>query len=172
MRRAVASEKLTSGGGIEIRYFAPWYDAGLLALGSVDMICAQAVLEYVPDLPQTYDRFCRWLAPGGGVSLVIDYRSHGTADTWDGHRAYSDLAWRLMCGKQPYSLNRESHSTHVRLLGEAGLDVVNQVPIRQAPATPRAKLARRFRTLSDDDLSCAGAFIQAVKRPAAAGRPS
>jgi hypothetical protein len=166
LRAAVASENPPGIGGIEIRYFVPWYDAGLLAPGSVDLICSQAVLEYVPDLPQTYGRFKQWLAPGGGVSLVIDYRSHGTSAAWDGHRSYSDLAWRLMRGKQPYTLNRESHSTHVRLLGEAGLEVVGQVPMRREPVTPRAKLAKRFRALSDDDLSCACALVQAMKRSA------
>ncbi|MBE3098097.1 MAG: methyltransferase domain-containing protein [Planctomycetes bacterium] len=160
IRDALRSE---NGGALQINYFAPWYDLAALAPASVDMILSQAVLEYVDNLPQAYAAFYRWLAPGGMASLVIDYKSHGIAETWDGHWAYSDLAWRLMRGKRSYYLNREPHSTHARLLQAAGLTLVREARTGRPPETPRGRLAARFRGMSEQDRTTASAFIQAVK---------
>jgi SAM-dependent methyltransferase len=150
-------------GPIQMRYFAPWYDLAALAPASVDMIVSQAVLEYVDNLPQTYGAFYQWLAPGGVASLVIDYKNHGTAEAWDGHWAYSDLAWRLMCGKRPYYINREPHSTHVRVLRQAGLALVREVRSSRAPETFNGRLAKRFRGMPEADRTTASAFLQVVK---------
>jgi SAM-dependent methyltransferase len=164
IRDALHLAQTGSDGPIEIRYFAPWHDPAALAPVSVDMIVSQAVLEYVDDLPRTYGAFHQWLAPGGVASLVIDYKSHGTAREWDGHWMYPDLAWRLMRGKRPYYLNREPHSTHVQMLKQSGLTLVREARCSRTPETPRDRLAKRFRGMPEADRTTASAFIQAVKR--------
>ena len=162
---------LTGGreaGPIRICYRAPWHDMSVVEPGSVDMIFSQAVLEYVPDLERTYAAMNRWLREGGFVSLAIDYQSHGTAATWDGHWAYSDLAWRLMRGNRPYYLNRRPHSKHMRMLKDAGFVAVCELRSRRDSQTARQAFARPFRGMSEEDRTTNGAVIQARKLPAEA----
>jgi SAM-dependent methyltransferase len=153
-----------------IRYVAPWWDPGVIEAGRVDMIFSQAVLEHVDDLQTAYSAMRAWLAPGGWLSHQIDFRSHGTADDWNGHWTYGDGMWRLLRGRRAFLINREPHSTHVRLLREAGFTLVCDEAVRDF-AVGRHKLARRFASLSDDDLTISGAFIQARLDPAS-GRES
>ena len=163
IRDAMYSAQTGSDGPIQIRYFVPWHGLAALALASVDMIVSQAVLEYVDDLLQTYEAFYHWLAPGGVASLVVDYKSHGTAVEWDGHWRYSELAWRLMRGKRPYYLNREPHSTHLQMLRKAGLTLVREERCSRTPEIPRDRLATRFRGMPEADRTTASAFFQAAK---------
>ena len=65
--------------GIEIHYFAPWYDPKLIQEGSVDMIFSQAVLEHVEKLESTYKVLHQWLKPNGFMSHQIDFKSHSIA---------------------------------------------------------------------------------------------
>lgn len=151
--------------GREISYFVPWHDARfLIEEGSIDMVFSQAVLEYVEDLPETYQILHRWLRPSGLMSHRIDFSSHGMAREWNGHWAYSDLVWRLVAGARPYMLNREPHSTHTSLLQELGLELVCDIKTREASRIESNQLASRFKYLSYEDLTTNGAFIQAVRR--------
>ena len=148
-----------------IVYRAPWDDPGVIAGESVDMIYSQAVMEHVDDLKETYRAMRMWLAPNGLLSHQIDFGCHETADQWNGHWTYSELMWKLMRGRRSYLLNREPHSTHIRLLAEEGFGVWCDDVIRSQSFISREKLAGRFAGLSDDDLNTRGAFIQAVKLP-------
>jgi len=152
-----------NAGGEFISYFAPWNNAGTIRQGSVDMILSQAVLEHVDDLPTTYRAMAAWLKPGGFVSHQIDFRSHGTADEWNGHWMYSDRFWRLMRGRRTYLINREPYSTHATLLQEAGLRLVAAKNVELPSNIPRSKLAARFRNLSDEDLTISSTCMQAVR---------
>jgi hypothetical protein len=143
-----------------VRYVAPWWNPGIIEAGGVNMIFSQAVLEHVDDLKTAYSAMRAWLAPGGWLSHQIDFRSHGTAHDWNGHWTYGDGVWRLLRGRRAFLINREPHSTHVRLLREAGFMLVCDETIRDF-AVARHKLARRFASLSDSDLTISGAFIQA-----------
>jgi SAM-dependent methyltransferase len=147
----------------KVRYVVPWHDFQGLPAESVDMVYSQAVLEHVDDLPATYTAIHRWLKRGGTMSHQIDFRSHGTAEGWNGHWTYSDLTWRIMRGKRPYLINRAPCSTHLRLIREAGFEILTTVPARSDSAVPRTSLAPRFRGLSDDDLTTSGLFVQARK---------
>jgi len=147
-----------------ISYIVPWYDAGLLAESSVDMIYSQAVLEHVDDLPFTYQALYRWLKPGGFMSHQIDFKCHRTANKWNGHWSYSRLVWKLIRGNRPYLINREPHSTHIGLLEEFGFELARDITIKDTSGIKRAELAPEFRDISDDDLVTSGAFMQAVKR--------
>jgi SAM-dependent methyltransferase len=146
-----------------IRYAAPWWRPDVIESAAIDMIFSQAVLEHVEDLASAYRAMRAWIAPGGWLSHQIDFRSHGTAREWNGHWTYGEWTWRLLRGRRDFLINREPHSTHLRLLGEAGFAVIcdDRVP---APPLARDRLAARFAGMSDTDLATSGAYIQA--RPA------
>ena len=146
-----------------IRYIAPWFDDGVIRPGSVDMIFSQAVMEHVDALEEAYEACFRWLRPGGFMSHQIDFRSHDTADEWNGHWAYSDLTWWAIRGARPWLLNRQPYSAHLRLIKAQGFEIVHDHRVRLIDGIPRHHLAARFRTMSEEDLCTSGAFIQARK---------
>jgi SAM-dependent methyltransferase len=146
-----------------VQYRVPWMDERVVEAGSVDMIYSQAVLEHVDDLEKAYRAMARWLKPGGYMSHVIDFKCHELADDWNGHWAYPEFVWRLIRGRRPFLLNREPHSTHVRLLRGQGFELVCNRATMLPSRLVRARLPRRARAFSDDDLATSGAFIQAVK---------
>jgi len=146
-----------------IQYKVPWHDAGILEKESVDMIYSQAVLEHVDDLRNTYKSMRLWLKSTGYMSHQIDFKCHGTADEWNGHWVYSDFIWRLIRGNRPYLLNREPHSTHVAILEEEGYRVVCDKKINSKSSFTINDLASRYKSISDDDLTTSGAFIQAAE---------
>lgn len=145
-----------------IRYHAPWYESDHRE-ESLDMIVSQAVLQAVDDLPKVYQAMRSWLKPNGLVSHEIDFKCQRTSEQWNGHWTYSDFVWKLMTGNRPYFLNREPHSTHVRLLQENGFRIVFDERITSKSTISRDRLAKRFRSLSDDDITTSGAFIQGIK---------
>jgi hypothetical protein len=57
------------------------------------------------------------------------------------------------------------YSTHIRILKEQGYRVVCDCKIRSETNITRDDLAPGFESISDDDLTTSGAFIQAVKTP-------
>lgn len=146
-----------------IEYKAPWYKADVLEANSVDLIYSQAVLEHVDDLPNTYKAMYSWLKPGGHISHTIDFKCHGMADEWNGHWAYSDFIWKLIRGTRPYLLNRAPCSTHTALVKSSGFEAVCDLRTTTESRLAPSQLARRFRTISQDDLVTSGTFIQAVK---------
>lgn len=146
-----------------IKYKVPWYDTNILEKESADIIYSQAVLEHVDDLSNTYKAMRLWLKSTGYISHQIDFKCHSTAYEWNGHWKYSDFIWKLLRGKRPYLLNRESHSTHIALLKEEGFRVVCDEIIESQSSLTRDDLALRFKSISDEDLSISGAFIQATK---------
>jgi SAM-dependent methyltransferase len=147
-----------------IVYLAPWSDAARIPTHSLDLLYSQAVLEHVDDLPGIYRTMHRWLKPGGAMSHQIDFRCHGKADTWNGHWTYSDFAWRLVTGRRAYLLNRAPRSEHIKLLAEVGFTVVSEIESRSPSALRRTDVARRFRDLSEADLTTSGTFVVAVIR--------
>jgi len=152
------------GDGIEISYFAPWYDSKTIEAESIDMVYSQATLEHVDDLRRTYEALYLWLKPGGLMSHQIDFKCHGISSVWNGHWALSDFAWKLLRGKRRYLLNRQPHSAHISLLRESNFEVVCDMTFETNSGIERKSLAPRFRELSDEDLTTSGVFIQAVKR--------
>jgi hypothetical protein len=147
-----------------VQYRAPWFDADVTEPGSVDWIFSQAVMEHVDDLDGTYAACHAWLAPGGIMTHQIDFKSHGTAEIWNGHWAYGDTTWRVIRGGRLYLINRQPMSAHVEAMDRAGFDIVAAMPVIRDDGLPRGKLAARFQALSDDDLRAAGAFVIARRR--------
>ncbi len=146
-----------------VTYVCPWERVDALPAASVDWIISQAVLEHVNDLDLVYRAMARWLRPGGVMSHQIDFKSHGTAKTWDGHRHYGDLVWKIIRGKRPYLINRAPLATHLRLLALHDFEV-RHVDRTTTPATlTREQMAPQFRSLSEDDLTTSSAYVLAVK---------
>jgi len=173
---AIAAAIKHSGGHPEadavIQYFAPWNDAGIIKEETVDLLCSQFVLEHVDDLSETYRAMQRWLAPGGIMSHCVDFKSHAMTRDWNGHWTCSDRLWNLLRGKRPYMLNREPHSTHVRLIRQSGFEIVSNFTTKDSSGVKRDSLATKFRELLDaDDLITSGALIQCVKAEAQPDRP-
>lgn len=152
--------------GMSVSYIVPWSNADVIVRGSVDLVLSQSVLEHVADLEGTYRALALWLKPGGRMSHQIDFDSHGIANAWNGYRAYSETFWRILLGKRLYMINREPPSTHIHLLEANGFDVTCLMQAMRTDGIARSRLAARWRDLSDQDLNCAGAFVQAQKSSA------
>jgi SAM-dependent methyltransferase len=146
-----------------ISYKVPWLGADVLESETVDLIFSQAVLEHVDDLEVTYRSMYAWLKPGGYATHSIDFRAHGTADSWNGHWAYTDLQWKLIRGRRPFLINRLPHSAHISLMKDAGFAVVHDQRVQERSSLDTRKLARRFCGISSTDLSTAGTFVVTVK---------
>ncbi|MFA6583576.1 MAG: methyltransferase domain-containing protein [Elusimicrobiaceae bacterium] len=146
------------GGGANLSYFVPWSGCDWRA----DMVFSQAVLEHVDDAAGAYREIYKRLNPGGVMTHQIDYRSHGTAPVWDGHRAYTLPQWRVIRGRKPYLINRLSHSSHIALIKEAGFRIILEIPVRSAPQAQNG-YAPEFGNMSEADVGISGAFICAVK---------
>jgi len=148
-----------------VEYVAPWWHAESINSASIDLVVSQAVMEHVEALPATYAAMFKWVKPGGFISHQIDLRSHGTSRKWNGHWAYPRWLWSVQDG----IINRQPVSAHLTAIRDAGFSVV-AVEREAGPAgIGRGALAPEWRGLSDDDLYCQGAFVQAV-RPVAVGR--
>lgn len=162
MTRAALRGREPRIGSPQIRYVAPWQPT-VVDDSSVDMIVAQAVIQYVPDISGLCAAMFRWLHPGGVASLKIDYSSLGFAKTWDGHWVYPEAAWRLMRRTAPYSPNRNTHSAYREALLQAGFLIVNEERTLEKPATARSSLARPWRDMSEEDRMTRGGYILAQK---------
>jgi hypothetical protein len=134
------------------------------------MIWSQAVLEYLDDLAAAYGAMYRWLRPGGMVSHEIDLSAHQASDRWYGHWTYSEFQWALLRGGRPFWLNREPHSTHLRLLESAGFEIVADIKTPGEAPMDRVALAPRFRNLSSEDLATRAACVLAAKPRALSSR--
>jgi hypothetical protein len=158
LRQALTPEGMAAPDPV-VSYVAPWFDDGRVTRASVDWIFSQAVMEHVDDLAATYAACRAWLRPGASMSHQIDFKSHGTAPAWNGHWAYSGLAWRMVRGARRYLINRAPHSAHRAALAAAGFEILEDLRVERADGLARDRLARPFRALGDEDLATAGAFI-------------
>ena len=91
------------------------------------------------------EALARWTRPGGWMSHQVDFTCLETATEWNGHRAYGELAWKLIAGKRPYFVSREPLATHVRLIDAHGFDVVRVIRGRR-----EGGIRRRHRRVVDD----------------------
>jgi hypothetical protein len=150
--------------GITIRYIAPWSDHRIVEKETVDLVLSHVVLGQVSDLPGTYQALHAWLKPGGTMSHQIGLGSFGLTRTWNGHRAYPDLLWKMASGRRPYFVNRAPHSEHIRLIEQQGFEILCDMKLAVTEGgVERHRLAASWKHISDEDLSCHTAFIQARK---------
>lgn len=156
IRSAITGQR----GAIDISYVAPWFDRAIVVEDSVEFLFSQAVLEHVDDLDAAYGAMQRSLKPGGFMSHSVDFSSHNVTRSWNGHWTVSDSAWRLIRGGRPYLINRQPLSRHLNLLAQYGFDIV-KVESRRDAVSESFRPARRFRSMTHDDVTTRGAFIQA-----------
>jgi SAM-dependent methyltransferase len=148
---------------LAVMYRVPWSSDDVVEESSVDLVISQAVLEHVRDIRETYASLHRWLKPGAIMSHQIDFRSHDLADEWDGHRGISEGLWSVMLGRRPYLINREPWSAHASAITDAGFKIIRVMLLKRTDGIARASLAPRWRSLSNEDFTCAEAFVQAQK---------
>lgn len=146
--------------------YCTWAAPEPVAAGSADLVMSHVVLQHIEDLAAVFANCARWLRPGGWMSHQVDCTSLGTAAEWNGHRAYGELTWRLIRGRRPYFVNRQPFSEYLALLDAAGFEVLEVQRGRRMDGITRERLAPRFRSMSDDDLTTQSAFIVARRRAA------
>jgi hypothetical protein len=161
-------DAIASGGsecdGVTIKYVAPWSEIYAIEPESVDVIVSHAVLEHVVDLESTYRALSLWLKPGGMMSHQIDFTAHGTAEKWNGYRAYPEFLWKTIVGRRPYLINRQPCSAHLDLLDRNGFEIVSTKRVNRTDGIGRSRLSRHWKNISDDDLACSDLTVQARKR--------
>ena len=146
-----------------ISFIVPWLGNNIIEENSIDMIFSQAVLQHIDQLELTYNYMYQWLKPNGVISHEIDFKSMGSADTWDGHWAYSDIEWIIVKGRKLFYINRSGNSTHQQLLKKNGFEVLYEHKTYQASTLHKNKIAKRFKSLSEDDFQISSTFFQAIK---------
>lgn len=147
-------------------------DISLLPESSVDMVFSQHTLEHIENVPGLFRAIAYWLKPGGHMAHIINFGSHGAAETWDGHWAWSAPHWKLLRGRLSSpaerarnfeSLNRLPASTYLDLLIQHGFEALRVERERAEPGLPRRKMSREFRGMSETDRTTRVAFVQARK---------
>jgi len=146
---------------LAITYRVPWTDESVVREHSVDLVLSHSVMEHVVDIDGTYQAIARWLKPGGLMSHQIDFTSHGLSQQWNGYRAYPELVWKAVLGKRPFLINRVPCSEHRDAIDRHRFEVTCYLQNHRSDGIERAKLAKTWQSLSDDDLNCAGAYVQA-----------
>ena len=167
--RAALLSPTGRSGPITIAYRVPWNSGAVIEKDSIDLIISQAVLEHVMDIPATYSALYEWLKPGSVMSHQIDFRSHDMTTKWNGHRAISEPMWKIMTGNRPYLINREPWSAHKREILGHGFELVSDMHRYRNDGIPRSKLTKRWRDVTDEDLTCAETVVLA-RKPAIASR--
>src|SRR5262249_54053254 len=142
-----------------VNYQAPWSSPNDIALGSLDLIFSQAVLEHVDKLDETYQAMFAWLKRGGYASHVIDFSAHHLSPFWNGHWAYSDLQWRLVRGRREFLLNREPLSTHVACAEKVGFQMLAVDSLCGDNGLDSKGLSERFQKLEPEDARTRGACL-------------
>jgi hypothetical protein len=160
--RSALTSGVSADGAITVAYIAPWEGQRDVAPDSIDMLYSHSVMEHVVDLRSAYGACAAWVRPGGFMSHQIDFKSHRLARKWNGCWAYaSDPYWRLIAGRRDCKINRQPCSSHVGHIQENGFEILCHLKSVRHDGIKRSQLAPRWRDLSDDDLTCAEAFIQA-----------
>jgi hypothetical protein len=148
---------------INIKYQVPWLSKNIIKRETVDIILSHVVLEHVSDLENTYQALYTWLKPQGVMSHQIDFSSHSLSEKWNGHRAFSELLWKIIMGKRPFLINRQPYSIHKNLLTKHGFEVNTDLTMHRCDGIQRADLSKYWKDISDEDLTTASAFIIASK---------
>ncbi len=162
IRSAMANLGVNQG-EILIQYQAPWHEASIVRRESVDVVFSQAVMEHVEDIQLTYGALWQWLKPGCIMSHQIDFKSHGLSTEWNGHWTYNDLLFRIAKGRRPYLINREPMSAHLKAVRQQGFEVLDEVLVGGPQSIRRDQLHRRFKDMSNEDMSTSGLFIACLK---------
>jgi hypothetical protein len=137
----------------------PWYDPGVIIDNTIDFIFSQAVFEHVEDLDNTYYSMSKWLRPAGYMSHQIDFKSHNITKTWNGQYQFSDWEWNLVKGGRPFLINRQPLSSHYKYNDKYNFTKLKTILLHKENSLSYSQLAKKYKNLSDEDLTTSGAFI-------------
>jgi SAM-dependent methyltransferase len=160
------AELLPSAG---ITYVAPCDAAATpLADGSVDCITSTNTLEHIPprDLRRILAECKRILAPGGCMSVRVDYQDHYSYFDAErspyGFLAHDERSWDRWNPSLHYQ-NRLRHHEYVSLFEEAGFEVVEDQPWGGTPEDieelSTISLAEPFASMDPRAAALRGAWI-------------
>jgi hypothetical protein len=152
----------SSGPEVSIKYMAPWADERVIRPESVDVILSHAVLTEVADPEAAYRALHTWLKPGGLMTHQIGFSFHHFTGHWNGYWSCPEPVWKIFKGRRPFVMNRLPCSAHVAMMERQGFRFVTRLKLYE-DGLRRSQLASQWRALTDDDLNCAGLFVQAVK---------
>ena len=109
-----------------IRYIAPWTEAKLNNELSFDFIFSHSVLEHIINPELVYKSLYKLLKRGGIMSHKIDHSSHGITKSWNGHYFLNQKLWKIICGKEPYLLNRLTPQEHKSIILNCGFKIIDE----------------------------------------------
>lgn len=149
---------------LKFEYVVPWSCAeNTQQAESLDLILSHAVLEHILELKSAYKEFHNWLKPGGWMSHQLHFDSHEQSEKWNGHWGCKEFFWSLAVGKRPWTINRQPLSVHMQLLIENKFIIKCELEKHRYDGIAREDLAQTWEFLSNNDLTCSDAFIQAQK---------
>ena len=143
--------------------YGTWSNGDVASAAEAELVFSHVVLSVVEDQEAFYERCALWLKPGAWMSHHIDFTSVGITNEWNGHLQYSDAVWRIIVGQRPFFANRERLSRHLALMDKYGFEVISVQRMSGEGGIERSRLAPRWRDMSEDDFTCAHAFIVARK---------
>jgi len=158
-KRLESIRKSIDGSGELINYFVPWDDSRIIKEESVDMVVTQAVLEHIDDTEGTVNNIKKWLKPGGVMSHVIDFSSHGMSGYWNGHWGFSDFLWKIIRGKRRWSINRKTHGEYIKIMEKSGFKIAADIKFKGENGIKRKKMDKRFVNMSEEDFETRAAYI-------------
>ncbi len=150
-------------GLIKIEYRVPWYEKIPSALGDLDLVYSQAVMEHVENIQHAYDSMWKWLKPGGIISHQIDFKAHEMTKEWNGHWLIGQRLWKFLMHGRKYSINRLPMSAHVEAITRAGFEIHKIIPVRRATIYGLKTVKVRGYEFTDEDMVTSSALIQAIK---------
>ena len=131
---------------------------GRIESASVDMIFSQAVLEHVRkrEFLEMIRECRRVLKPGGVCSHQVDLSDHLSGAL--NNRRFSEKVWESeIFVRSGFYTNRISFNEMPSLFRQAGFEIeVSNVRRWPELPTPRNRLSREFKNLSDEDLCVSG----------------
>jgi hypothetical protein len=142
----------------------PWNDSNIIKRNSVDFIYSQAVLEHIEDLENTYNAMREWLKPSGLMSHTIDFKSHEITKSWNGHWTFSDFEWEIVKGGKKFLINRQPYSDHIELHSKYGFEILEKSIVKLKNSLTKEQLSKRFKTLTDEELTTSGMYILSKKK--------
>jgi hypothetical protein len=148
---------------VMIRCKVPWYDKAIIEYESQDFIFSHVVIQHIDDINNTFYNSNYWLKPGGYVSHLIDYKSLGFTTRWNGHWTFSDWEWRIMVGGRKFSQNMLPHSSYIQLFKDYHFNILFLKVFNKVNKLSKNRLAKKYRSLSEDDLNTSDSYILAQK---------
>lgn len=130
---------------------------------SIDFILSQAVLEHIEGLDEAYFNMSKWIKPGGLISHVVDFKSHGITKTWNGHWQYNKHEWKIIKANKPYLINRHFLSEHLNLIEKYGFEILHISKYYNDSSIQHSDLAQSFKKMTDEDLITSGIYFLAKK---------